>query len=243
MAERRICNANVIGSSPVSGSMRYSFYDSEKYKKKQSIITKKAWKRGDFNWLHKRVKKICKRNGCDEVLEVKPSDPKVFCSQACAATVNNIGRRRRPIVNCLNCSNETARSTFKYCSNACQINFQYKFYIKQWKDGKKSGLKCTGVVNRYIKKYLREKYNNRCCLCGWSKVNLKSGIVPLVADHIDGNWKNNKEENLRLLCPNCDSLTPTYQGLNRGNGRESRAPSKRSEISKILSQYSLIEKT
>lgn len=51
--------------------------------------------------------------------------------------------------------------------------------------------------------------------------------MPLVADHIDGNWKNNTEDNLRLICPNCDSLSPTYAALNRGNGRRNRAISKR----------------
>lgn len=56
-----------------------------------------------------------------------------------------------------------------------------------------------------------------------------TGKVPVVADHIDGDWQNNRPENLRLLCPNCDSLQPTYGGLNKGNGRSSvRA---RSEIS------------
>ncbi|MEN9582255.1 MAG: hypothetical protein RL641_209 [Candidatus Parcubacteria bacterium] len=49
----------------------------------------------------------------------------------------------------------------------------------------------------------------------------------MVADHIDGNWRNNIEENLRLLCPNCDSLTPTFSAFNRGNGRKNRALSKR----------------
>ena len=29
----------------------------------------------------------------------------------------------------------------------------------------------------------------------------------------------NKEENLTLLCPNCHSLTPTYRGANKGNGK------------------------
>jgi hypothetical protein len=26
-------------------------------------------------------------------------------------------------------------------------------------------------------------------------------------------------ENLRLICPNCHSLTPNYRGANRGHGR------------------------
>jgi hypothetical protein len=91
-----------------------------------------------------------------------------------------------------------------------------------------------GIVSKYVKRYLRIKYGNRCVLCGWSVINAKTGQVPLVADHIDGNWKNNTEDNLRLLCPNCDSLTPTYAGLNRGNGRENRAISKRAFAGRSL---------
>lgn len=66
-------------------------------------------------------------------------------------------------------------------------------------------------------------------LCGWSHTNLKTGVVPLVADHVDGNWRNNSEGNLWLLCPNCDSLTPTYAALNRGNGRKNRVVSQRAK--------------
>ena len=42
----------------------------------------------------------------------------------------------------------------------------------------------------------------------------------LQVNHIDGNYKNNREENLELLCPNCHSLTPNYRSLNRGKGRK-----------------------
>ena len=56
----------------------------------------------------------------------------------------------------------------------------------------------------------------------------------LVADHIDGDWRNNVENNLRLICPNCDSLTSTYAALNRGNGRKNRAISKRAKEGHLL---------
>jgi len=141
---------------------------------------------------------------------------------------------KKPRIKCPVCGKETPRSGYKYCSNKCQQEFQYRSYIKKWKNGKIKGLNSLGLVSSYIKKYLRRKFENKCCLCSWSEINQKTGLVPLVADHIDGNWQNNTEENLRLVCPNCDSLTSTFAALNKGNGRENRAPSKRAQKGRLL---------
>jgi len=91
------------------------------------------------------------------------------------------------------CGKEPKRTAYKYCSNACQFQFQYRRYITRWKKGEVIGLISIGIVSSPVKKYLREKFGNKCCLCGWSKVNKKTGIIPLVVDHIDGNWRNNVE--------------------------------------------------
>ena len=46
--------------------------------------------------------------------------------------------------------------------------------------------------------------------------------IILELDHIDGNSENNGEQNLRCLCPNCHSQTPTYKAKNIGKGRKQR---------------------
>lgn len=110
----------------------------------------------------------------------------------------------------------------KFCSNQYQQDYQYNEYIKQWKLGKKDGIKGVYQISSYVKRYLFEKYDNKCCLCGWNKINVFSKTIPLEIHHIDGDYHNNSEDNLQLLCPNCHSLTPNYKSLNTGNGRKER---------------------
>lgn len=134
---------------------------------------------------------------------------------------------KKPRTPCLVCGKEPARAKYSYCSNTCQMEHQHRRYIERWKEGKEHGMQRLGIVSGHVKKYLRRKYNDRCCVCGWAKINPFTHKIPLVADHIDGNWQNNKESNLRLICPNCDALSSTYAALNKGRGRKERPASKR----------------
>jgi Zn finger protein HypA/HybF involved in hydrogenase expression len=134
--------------------------------------------------------------------------------------------RRNKFV-CLNCEQEVIRSNAtKYCSSKCQQKYIRKEFIKKWKLGTIPPEKCyngpNNAISNHIRSYLFEKNSHRCENCGWNELNESTMKIPLQVDHIDGDSKNCKEQNLRLLCPNCHSLTPTFGSLNKGNGRKNR---------------------
>jgi hypothetical protein len=77
----------------------------------------------------------------------------------------------------------------------------------------------TKNISSHLKRYLVETHKEKCSLCNWSKINIVTGRVPLEIDHIDGNFENNMENNIRLICPNCHSLTGNFKNSNKGMGR------------------------
>ena len=107
-----------------------------------------------------------------------------------------------------------ANKTGKYCSNVCQQKFQKKNRIDEWLlGGKKPG-------KTALREYLIEKQGYKCSCCGITEWNNNS--ISLEVDHIDGNPYNDSPDNLRFICPNCHSQTPTYKAKNKGNGRVER---------------------
>ncbi len=73
-------------------------------------------------------------------------------------------------------------------------------------------------VGHYIRSYISADQGERCALCAGS-TTWNGSELRFVLDHIDGDSENNRRENLRLICPNCDSQLPTFKARNRGKGR------------------------
>jgi len=79
------------------------------------------------------------------------------------------------------------------------------------------------------------KNNNICNICNINEW-LGNKIV-LELDHIDGNSKNDEISNLRMLCPNCHSQTPTF----RGRGIKKIHKSDEEILNTFLKSNSIIE--
>jgi Zn finger protein HypA/HybF involved in hydrogenase expression len=52
---------------------------------------------------------------------------------------------------------------------------------------------------------------NKCDICDQEPIHNSTKLV-MILDHINGVRNDHREENLRLLCPNCNSQQPTFAG-------------------------------
>lgn len=117
---------------------------------------------------------------------------------------------------CLNCGKDCNN---KYCSNDCQLEYQWKI--------KKEKIEEAGYfintenndqkARRTARKYLLEKYGNKCSICGNTEWLGKP--ILLIVDHIDGDPTNSKIDNFRLICSNCDATLDTYKNKNKVKGK------------------------
>lgn len=146
-----------------------------------------------------------------------------FCSRSCSVSYHNRinPKRKRTIksAECDQCGAPTAVGR-KFCGAGCQSlsrETKRKQTVSDWLSGRIDGSDATGNFLRTLRNYLLDQATSRCTRCGWGEVNPVVGHPILTIDHIDGNWRNHSPANLRVLCYNCHSLTPTFGSLNRGN--------------------------
>lgn len=125
--------------------------------------------------------------------------------------------------NCRYCNIECNRPEKFYCNNNCQQKHRQKVKLELWKQGLDVGW-CGKTISLkdFIRRYIIDKYSNKCSKCGWNEIHPVTKRVPLEINHIDGNAKNCQEDNLEALCPNCHALTVNFRALNKNSPRNRR---------------------
>ena len=207
-----LCNCNSLNDICRNIFGVANYHNREKVKK---ILAEHGinWQ----EWLAERKEanaKFCAN--CGKKLEKQQTK---FCSNSCAAKYNNKLRKEHKF--CEKCGAELNNTQKKFCSTKCQKDYEYELFIKKWKNNEVNGINGQYGLSNHIKRYMLEKTNCSCEICGCNWVNPKSGKPIVEIHHIDGNYTNNKEENLQVLCPNHHAMTDTFKNNNEV-GRKGR---------------------
>ena len=159
---------------------------------------------------------------------------RIYCSLSCS----NRARRIRHIEHYNNspkrcpCGNPIPfgkRHWNTYCSHSCAAKVNNRKRPKKVKPGLPSSWDRTLIrfqtgkirERKTLRQVLLKLKGDKCEKCQIPAIWQDAPLI-LIVDHKDGNAGNNFPDNLWLLCPNCNSQTPTFSGRNRGNGRKSR---------------------
>lgn len=165
---------------------------------------------------------------CDAAL---PYDRRAsrFCSRSCAVSCNNRGVRRhgRPPGRCELCSAPLTATRRRFCGLRCagEARRAGAAVVARWLAGKIVGHTGRTLNLRVaVHDHLLRSAGYACTLCGWDRRHPDDGRPLVEIDHIDGDAANTAPSNLRVLCPNCHSMTPTFRRRNVRSARSRNVP-------------------
>lgn len=158
-----------------------------------------------YEKLAEKLRKKDKADKPKKEKQVKEPKPKVV------QTIN--------IKKCEYCGAEfkAKNKSIKFCSCLCASNANhieaYHKYINNQDDYCR-----PNYIPKQFKGFFLEEQNNQCAICGCLPEHNGKKLV-FVLDHIDGDASNNHRDNLRLVCPNCDSQLDTFKSKNKNSTR------------------------
>jgi len=107
-----------------------------------------------------------------------------------------------------------------YCFD-CMIEHRKQEKIKTWLETGSTGIGVATTLRSSIRDYIYETQNHKCAICGMERT-WNGKPINFILDHIDGDASNSSQENVRLICPNCDSQLDTYKSKNKHSARSFR---------------------
>lgn len=92
---------------------------------------------------------------------------------------------------------------------------------RSWRDVLRYSKASRATVRKFYRQYREQneqppRCDNPACRFHQEKLEWNGQPLPLTLDHINGVNRDNRPENLRYLCPNCDALLSTRGGRNKG---------------------------
>lgn len=194
----------------------------------------------DLNIYKERKKKpikFCRECG----KEIKSKWAECFCCSSCAAKYNNrlrikqtnkkentkkeirvkkeisIKKHNQHLCECCGKMFSSKNKNAKYCSNECSSKHRHEMSYKDFIENNEKYCRGNYTPKQFKDEFLKEQ-NNSCAICGHKPEHNGKPLI-FVLDHIDGDASNNKRENLRLICPNCDSQLDTFKSKNKNSKR------------------------
>lgn len=105
----------------------------------------------------------------------------------------------------------------KFCSVECGTKHKsdkaYENYLNNPEEYNRGNYTPKQFKNRFI-----QEQDNKCAICSCEPIHNNKHLV-FVIDHIDGDASNNKRDNIRMVCPNCDSQLDTFKSKNKNSTR------------------------
>lgn len=130
-------------------------------------------------------------------------------------------KNTKPIDTCIICNKPLSRGHQSvYCAEHL-IQRRQEERITNWLETGDIGLKPDCTIRGIFRDYILREQNGCCAMCSMPAIWNGKPLV-FILDHIDGDAANSARENLRLVCPNCDSQLPTYKSKNKNSSRTKR---------------------
>ena len=185
--------------------MESKWLKEKEYLKQSILVDHKSYEElgREYNCTGSNIKKVAKRLGIELPQKRTINECEIF-------------NRKHKIHICLNCGENFEHKpgySNKYCSNNCEKEHKHKLAYQKIIDGDKSIMRANYNPKPFKDDILKEQ-GGVCAICGM-KPEWNGKQLVFILDHIDGHASNNKRDNLRCVCPNCDSQLDTYKSKNK----------------------------